>query len=109
MAGRSAHFLVVCVCELAIKTFVAAEGYSLGGIYADLPGQECAFYAMFDQLRRDAAAAVAVPDLGHLAHLPALAAADPRTASRYLHARLLLIAPRRPADRPGRPQLEVPP
>jgi hypothetical protein len=35
---------------------------------------------------------VAVPHLGHLAHLPALAAADERTASRYLHARLLVIA-----------------
>ncbi len=73
--------------------FAATEGYTLAGIYADLPGQQGAFYAMFDHLRRVDAAAVAVPHLGHLAHLPALASADQRTASRYLHARLLVIAP----------------
>jgi hypothetical protein len=56
-----------------------------------------AFYAMVERVRRDQAVAVIVPHLAHLNQIPALAGADRRGASRYLHAAVLTVATDPPA------------
>ena len=53
-----------------------------------------AFYALVERVRRDQAVAVIVP---HLNQIPALAGADRRGASRYLHAALLTVVTDPPA------------
>ena len=79
-----------------LAAFAALEGYALGPVYVDQPGQECAFYQLVQQLRRGDAAVLAVPDRTHLAGLGCLAGADLPTASRYLQARVLVAT-----DPPG--------
>jgi hypothetical protein len=75
------------------------EGRALAAVYCEnrASGQG-AFYAMVARLCRDQGVAVIVPHLAHLNQIPALAGADRRNASRYLHAAVLTVA----ADPPAR-------
>lgn len=69
------------------------EGLALAAVFCEnrTSGQR-AFYAMAERVRRDQAVAVIVPNLAHLNQLPALAGADRRSASRYLHAAVFTVA-----------------
>jgi hypothetical protein len=82
----------------ALRRFAVREGYTLGGVFTDVRDRsQSGLHALLDAVRRDEAAAVVVPDLGHLRHVGCLAGADARTASHFLRARLVTMAPDRPA------------
>jgi hypothetical protein len=79
-----------------LRRFAAREGYTLGGVFTDVRDRsQSGLHALLDAVRRDEAAAVVVPDLGHLRHVGCLAGADARTASHFLRARLVTMAPDR--------------
>ena len=71
------------------------EGLALAGVSCEnRTSDQRAFYALVERVRRDQAVAVIVP---HLNQIPALAGADRRGASRYLHAALLTVVTDPPA------------
>lgn len=76
----------------------ARTEYGFAGVFADMRGQtETGLYRLLEVLRSDAGVAVLVPDLDHLHHAGCLSGADPRTAARYLRARLLMASDSNPA------------
>ncbi len=68
------------------------EGLALAGVFCEnRTSDQRAFYALVERVRRDQAVAVIVPHMAHLNQIPALAGADRRGASRYLHAAVLTV------------------
>jgi hypothetical protein len=77
-----------------LARFAAQHGLALVGVFSDVRGRtESGLYHLLAELRRGNAVAVLVPDLEHLQHAGCLAGADVRTATRYLRARVLPLAP----------------
>jgi hypothetical protein len=98
------HEEAIAAARRELAAFAAREGYPLAGVFTDVRGRtEAGLYGMLAAIRCGGAVAVVVPDLGHLRHVGCLAGADLRTASRYLRARLLPLAPDPAPDVPTGP------
>jgi hypothetical protein len=91
-SGTSVADLTRTEDGVALARFAEREGYHLAGVFTDVRGRsEAGIYALVEAVRTCDAAAVVVPDLGHIRHVGCFQGADVRTASRYLRARLLVL------------------
>jgi hypothetical protein len=87
--GREVALLHAQIAECATRA-----GWRLEGVFHDTGrDHDQAFYALLSQVRRCQAVAVIVPDLAHLARVPALVGADPLALARHLHAAVVILAP----------------
>lgn len=78
----------------AFADFAAREGYDLAGVFTDVgEAHGGGLDQLVGEVRRRDAAAVLVPDVRHLAHVPWLAGADLPTAARALGTRVVQVSP----------------
>jgi hypothetical protein len=73
----------------AFADFAAREGYDLAAVYTDVGDHAAGLDTLVGEVRRQDVAAVLVPDLDQLTHVPWLAGADLPTAARCLGTKVV--------------------
>lgn len=75
-----------------LADFAAREGYDLTAVFTDVDStSQHGLDTLAGEVRRQEVAAVLVPDLEQLSHVPCLCGADLPTAGRYLGAPVLTV------------------
>lgn len=73
----------------AFADFAAREGYDLAAVFTDVGDRASGLDTLVGEVRRRDVAAVLVPDLDQLTHVPWLAGADLPTAARCLGTKVV--------------------
>ncbi|WP_088287764.1 recombinase family protein [Kineosporia sp. A_224] len=82
----------VATARREIATYAESEGYDLAGVFTDIdPTSQRGLDALKGAVRNGDVAAVIVPDMEQLTHLPCLLGADLPTAGRYVGAPVLPV------------------
>lgn len=77
----------------ALERLAGREGFALGAVFTDTAGRESGLFELMGYLCRAGAAAVVVPQLGHLTQAGCLRGADRLTVARYLRVPVLEVNP----------------